>query len=287
MNRWLMTLLLLLLGACVRDATPLRMRSSYMAAPPPPPLPVMVEPMMASPPPLTAIAGFSRRMVLHTPTLSRPTPARTATRSSATPSSAQAQPVPGEGSADDGIEQGVAAFVKPPPMIVDHWYVVEFAASPSEAKLHEETEGQQLTASTNVYVAPMMRVTLLDNPAFQIKPKGAAEQPTGLDKTATWLWDVMPKSTDASKLEAKVEVLRKRADGSFETIESYTRKVDVTVRVAGLKRTLAVIDDASTLGSKLTGLFGTWQKTIAALVALIGALGLLAWKLGLRKSKPE
>ena len=285
MNRWLMTLLLLLLGACARDATPLHMRSSTMAAPPPPP-----PPMMESPPPPTAIAGMTRRMVMHTPTLSRPTPvraARPARGSAATRIDPQAQEVPGEGPADDGVEQGVAAFVKPPPMIVDHWYVVEFAASPSDAKLHEETEGQQLTASTNVYVAPMMRVTLLDNPAFQIKPKGAAEQATGLDKTATWLWDVMPKSTDASKLEAKVEVLRKRADGSFETIESYTRKVDVTVRVAGMKRTLAAIDDASTIGSKLTGLFGTWQKTIAALVALIGAIGLLAWKLGLRKSKPE
>ena len=250
-----------------------------MAAPPPPP------------PPLTAIAGITPLMVMHRPTLSRPTPARLArpaTRASATPLSSQLEPAPpGEGPADDGVEQGVAAFVKPPPMTVDHWYVVEFAASPSEAKLHEETEGQQLTAPTHVFVAPMMRVTLLDNPAFEIKPKGSAEQATGLDKTATWLWDVRPKSSDASALEARVEVLRKKADGSFETIESYTRKVDVTVQVGKMKRTLAAIDDASTLGSKLTGLFGTWQKTIAALVALIGALGLLAWKLGLRKTKPE
>ena len=194
---------------------------------------------------------------------------------------------PAEGPADEGIEQGVAAFVKPPPMIVDHWSVVEFAAGPSEDRLHEETEGQQLTTTTHVYVAPMMRVTLLDNPAFEIKAKGSPEQATGLDKTATWLWDVRPKSTDAKSLEAKVEVLRKRADGSLETIESYTRKVDVMVRVDGLKHTLAAIDDASSVGDKLTKLFTSWQKTIAALVALLGAGGLLAWKLGLRKSKPE
>jgi len=33
-------------------------------------------------------------------------------------------------------------------------------------------------------------------------------------------------------------------------------------------------------------LFGTWQKTIAALVALLGAIGLLLWKLGLKRAKP-
>ena len=193
---------------------------------------------------------------------------------------------PGEGPPDAGVEQGVAAFVKPPPMEVDHWTVVEFAASPSEDKLHEETEGQLLTASTHVFVAPMMRVTLLDNPAFEIKAKGNPEQATGLDKTATWLWDVRPKNADAKTLEAKVEVLRKRADGSFETIESYTRKVDVNVRVGGLKHTLAAIDDASAVGNKLTGLFTSWQKAVAALVALLTGISVLAWKLGLKRSKP-
>lgn len=171
-------------------------------------------------------------------------------------------------------------------MEVDHWTEVEFAASPSEDKLHEETEGQKLTASTRVFVAPMMRVTLLDNPAFEIKPKGNPEQATGLDKTATWLWDVRPKNADAKSLEARVEVLRKLADGSFETIESYTRKVDVTVRVGGLKHALAAIDDASTVGDKLTGLFNSWQKAVAALVALISGIGILLWRLGLRRSKP-
>ena len=59
------------------------------------------------------------------------------------------------------------------------------------------------------------------------------------------------------------------------------------MRVSAADRTHDRIKTATALGSDLTGLFGTWQKTIAALVALLGAIGLLAWKLGLRKSKPE
>jgi len=193
---------------------------------------------------------------------------------------------PAEGPDESDVQEGVAAFVKPPPMEVDRWYVVEFVAGPSEQKIREETEGQQLTAPTRVFVAKMMRVTLLDNPAFEIKAKGSTEQATGFDKTATWLWDVRPKTADAKALQAKVEVLRKLPDGGFETIESYTRKVDVTVRVGAFNNTLGAIDNASTIGNKLTGLFNSWQKTVAALVALITGIGVLMWRLGLRRAKP-
>ena len=283
MNRWLMTLLLLLLGACARNVAP----------PPPPPPPMMVEPMMASPPPPTAIAGFSRRMVVHTPTLSRPTPARaarTATRSSAIPSSSQSQSQPApppEGPADDGVEQGKAAFNVPPPMEVGHTYQIEFVAGPTDELIRAETEGRALTQARDVLVGRKMRVVLLPSSSFTIKPLSDAEQLTGLDKTATWQWEVTPKDADATELKARINVFRQLPDGSFAEVDGYNRTVPVKIQVGKMKRTLAAIDDASTLGSKLTGLFGTWQKTIAALVALLGALGLLAWKLGLRKSKPE
>lgn len=189
-----------------------------------------------------------------------------------------------------GVEEGVGAFVKPPPMQADRWYVIEFVAGPTEQKIRAETEGQDLTAPTRIYVGKWMRVTLLDDPAFEIKRKspttGKGEQQTGLDKTATWLWDVRPNVGGPHSLKAEVEVLSKNADGSFERIDGYTRKVDVTVKVGALKETLGAIDQASTIGEKLTKLFGTWQKTIAALVALLGAIGLLAWKLGLKRAKP-
>ncbi len=46
------------------------------------------------------------------------------------------------------------------------------------------------------------------------------------------------------------------------------------------------VDDGTTIADKLSKLFGSWQKTVGALVALIGAIGVLAWRLGLRKAKP-
>ena len=194
---------------------------------------------------------------------------------------------PGTGGLEEGgIEKGVAAFIKPPPMEVDHWYEVQFVAGPKEQNLRQETDGE-LDETSNIYVARKMRVTLLDNPTFEIKAKTEAEQMTGLDKTATWLWDVRPKSSDAQALRALVTVFKQEPDGSFSEIDSYRRSVRVTVHVGGMKRAIGAIDDASTLGEKLTKLFGTWQKTLAALVALLGAGGLLLWKLGLRKTKPE
>ena len=92
---------------------------------------------------------------------------------------------------------------------------------------------------------------------------------------------------EAKALEAEIEIFALNDDDSFgRRLESYTRQVEVTITVGGMTRAIGAIDDASTIGEKLTKLFGTWQKTIAALVALLGAVGLLAWKLGLRKSKP-
>lgn len=277
MIRILAALMLVLLTACSTQP-----REPVMEVAPPPP------PMMASPPPPTAIAGITRRMVMLTPTLSRPTPvraARPARGSSATPNSAQPAP-PGEGPADDGVEQGKVAFNVPPPMEVGHSYQIEFVAGPTDELIRAETEGRALTQARDVLVGRKMRVVLLPSSSFTIKPLSDAEQLTGLDKTATWQWEVTPKDADATELKARINVFRQLPDGSFAEVDGYNRTVPVKIQVGKMKRTLAAIDDASTLGSKLTGLFGTWQKTIGALVALLGALGLLAWKLGLRRFKP-
>ena len=181
----------------------------------------------------------------------------------------------------------MAAFVKPAPMQVDRWAVIEFVAGPSESKIRAETEGRALTASTAVYVAKTMRVTLLNDPAFEIKAKSEAVQNTGLDRTATWLWDVRPKSAAARPLVARVEVLRALPAGGYETIEQYTRQVDVEVKAGALRNTLGAIDQAATVGDRLTLLFNSWQKAVAALAALVVAVGVLLWRLGLRKRRPE
>lgn len=171
-------------------------------------------------------------------------------------------------------------------MEVGHSYQIEFVAGPTDELIRAETEGRALTPARDVLVGRKMKVVLLPNSSFDTKPLSDAEQLTLEDKTATWQWEVTPKNADATELKARISVFRQLPDGSFALVEGYNRTVPVTIRFGSVKRTLAVIDDASTIGEKLTGLFGTWQKTIAALVALLGALGLLAWKLGLRRAKP-
>lgn len=186
-----------------------------------------------------------------------------------------------------GVEEGVASFVKPPPMEVGKFTLIKFVAGPNEDKLRAQTEGAVLTASTAVYVAKAMRVTLIPNPSFEIKAATRADQTTGLDKTATWLWNVKPLNDEANALEAEIEIFALNDDDSFgRRLENYTRKVEVEVRVGGMTRAIGAIDDASTIGNKLTALFNNWQKTVAALVALLGAIGLLLWKLGLKRAKP-
>lgn len=171
-------------------------------------------------------------------------------------------------------------------MEVDRWAVIEFAAGPDLGKLRVQTESQALTSPTAIYVAKTMKVTLLSDPAFEIRAKSDPVQDTGLDRTATWLWDVRPKGGGAHSLNARVEVLRALPGGGYETIEQYTRKVAVTVRVGALRNTLGAIDQAASVGDKLTGLFSSWQKTVTALAALVVAVGVLLWRLGLRKRKP-
>ena len=76
-------------------------------------------------------------------------------------------------------------------------------------------------------------------------------------------------------------------DGSFGVEkDSYERDVRVKIEVDKVQQFSDMADKGSKVANSLTGLMGSWQKTIGALVALLGAIGLLAWKLGLRKAKP-
>ncbi|MEO7634474.1 MAG: hypothetical protein ABIS38_02360 [Sphingomicrobium sp.] len=248
--------------------------------PPPPPEPVF-EPEIAAG--SAAPNHFERSSGPAQPVRSRARPARSTAPPALPFTDPQVEPDPSDDGSDDSlVEDGVAAFVKPAPMKVDRWAIIEFAAGPNVAKLGAATEGQALTAPTAIYVAKTMKVTLLNDPAFEIKAKGEAVQDSGLDRTATWLWDVRPKVGGVHSLNARVEVLRALPGGGFETIEQYTRKVDVTVTVGAL----GAIDQAASVGDKLTGLFSSWQKAVTALVALVVAVGVLMWRLGLRKRKP-
>lgn len=187
---------------------------------------------------------------------------------------------------ESGLLDGVAAFVQPPPMEIGKWYVIEFVAGPDKRRITEEAEDRTLTRERRIYVGNLMRVRLLKDKAFEITPKSDEEQETGADKTATWSWNVKPLASGKQTLQAEVDVIGRKADGTIGKIDGVTRRVDIEVKVNRMDEALGAIDHASNIGDKLTGLFSSWQKTIAALVALLGAIGLLLWKLGLKRAKP-
>ena len=304
MSRTWLIVMLLLLAACARPlAVPVR-STSYMAAPPPAPVEVAIEPPPMPPPPppppepirdadldLVGAGGGSNHRAVATSHHEERTAAVAAAHSITAAPDAEAdglRPVTAEAAAQ-GVEQGVGSFAKPEPMNVGKWTTIKFFVGQAEQDVRSQSAGAALSGATAVYVAKAMRVRLSPNPSFEIKPTSDEDQLTGtMNKTATWSWQVKPINDGSKVIEAEIKVFALTPDGKFgQFIVGYSKSVPVEVHVSGVDRTIGAIDTASMVGNKLTGLFGTWQKTIGALVALLGAIGLLAWKLGLRKSKPE
>ena len=127
--------------------------------------------------------------------------------------------------------------------------------------------------------------------AFEITPMSDAT--TGhqaATRPRPGLWNVKPLLSGEHKLlKAQVDVLERQCRRHvWPVINGVARSGSIfTVKVDKASEALGAIDQASKVGDKLTGLFSSWQKAIVALVALLGAVGLLLWKLGLRKAKPE
>jgi hypothetical protein len=178
---------------------------------------------------------------------------------------------------DDLAEEGVGAFRDPGDMEVDKWYQVEFFVAPDKPEtqaaeeLADVSEGVALTTAQPVFVAPIMRVTLLEDPNFEIRAKGDAIRTTGRDMSASWQWDVKPLTGGDRTLFAKVEVLRRLPDGSYEATETKTRRVAFSVEVGTWNGLLIALRNAATLGDLLATLFGSWRGALVALTALIVA----------------
>jgi hypothetical protein len=183
-------------------------------------------------------------------------------------------------------EKGRGAFVRPGDMEVNNWHKLEFVVGRTDAALVEESEGQELGQSREVFVAPVMRVTLLPDPDFEIRPQSPERQDTGTDRAASWQWRVKPLKGGAHELIAKVEVLQKQPDGTELVVETYTRRLPVTVHVGTWQGFLNALKGAASFGDLLGTLFSSWGKTLTALTALIAAaVGLWAAIRKLRKSK--
>jgi len=156
-------------------------------------------------------------------------------------------------------------------MEIDQPVTLEFVVGPNEAAIGEETEGQQLTTPRAVFVSATMRVTLLPDSGFDIRPQSADVQNTGVDRTATWEWKVTPLRGGKATLFAKVEVGKRNPDGTFAVANTYTRRVAVHVKVGTWAGFGNALKRASTVGELLGTLFSAWEKTLIALAALIAA----------------
>lgn len=170
------------------------------------------------------------------------------------------------------VRAGEGAFVKPDDMRVQRWYPLEFVAGPNGVALAEEAEGVPLTQPHTIFVSRYMRVTLLQDPNFQIRTKSESLQAMGPDLSATWLWDVKPKTEGTHILIAQVDVLQREANGRYTVFNRYSRRVSVRVGVGTLQGTLNDIRNAASVGDALTALFKSWSATLIALTALIAAL---------------
>lgn len=170
---------------------------------------------------------------------------------------------------DAGVEPGRGAFLRPEDMEIGHWYTIEFLVGPDENAVAQEAEGMPITEARPVFVSSSMRVTLLDDGNFEIRPKRDALQQTGADKTASWQWNVRPLTDGDHSLHARIEILKRKPDGSYETLDDYTRRVSVRVRVGTWEGFLNALRNAATLGDVLGTLFRSWEKTLLALGALL------------------
>ena len=185
-------------------------------------------------------------------------------------------------SAEEPIEQGLGAFIKPPDVMRPQtWYKIDFVVAANAQGLKSEA-GEETTEATQINIAPVMRVTLVEDQNFKFKALTSEVQKLAGDKSATWAWNVMPLRTGTFMLEAKVEVLE-----NGEVAYDYTRKVAVQVKVSGWQAFLAGITNATSLGEAMQSLLKSWQGALVAFLAFLGVLTTVLWKLGIIKKRPE
>jgi hypothetical protein len=156
-------------------------------------------------------------------------------------------------------------------MYVGGWYPIEFVAGPDEAALAQESEDAELTRSRPIFVSKTMRVTLLSDPNFRIRPKSKALQETGEDLAASWQWDVKPLAGGKHTLIAQVEVLRRGTGSRLQVVNRYSRRVSVSVGVGTFQSLLNGIRNAETIGEATASLFEAWRAALVALLALLVA----------------
>lgn len=158
-------------------------------------------------------------------------------------------------------------------MEVGSWYRLEFLVAPDARGIAIEAEGRETTVAGDIFISPVMRVSLLPDENFSVAAQTPTEQKIGLDGRASWHWNVSPKTkSGAFTLVAHVQVLNEG-----EVVDDYTRRVDLRVTVGRRQGIKEEIGFLKMVGEELGALFNSWQKALVALAALIAA-GFTVWK---------
>ena len=238
--------------------------------PPPPPPPPPPEPERDGPEDMP-VTGSAPHSAAHGSPPSMALPATDTSGEAAAPE------------VDNRPFRGLGAFVKPPVWKVGNSYSLEFVVGQNEAGLQSVSERRAVTTPAGIWMAPTMRVTLDPNPNFEIAPQNPDQEIQELspDRTAAWFWNVKPLKPGTFTLVARVQALKrgpdgellKGADGKLQGRFFPPQTVDVQVRVGARDKAIGAIGDATTFGEAIGAMFGSWQKMLAALAALITAAG--------------
>lgn len=168
-------------------------------------------------------------------------------------------------------------------MRVGNWYNVEFLVAPSQSGLREEAQGKSTGASKQIFLTDKMRVTLLADKAVKAIAKTPALQSLGRDRSATWQWNISPRSGGDLELTAQVEIL----DPDGEVADTYTKYVTVHASVGGMESFMSGTKAASTAGNALTEMFKSWREALLALAALITAAFVVVRVVRNRGNEPQ
>jgi hypothetical protein len=158
-------------------------------------------------------------------------------------------------------------------MVVGVETTLEYAVGANDQAIEREL-GSAPQAAQDIYIAKYMRVTLEPNPSFDIVGENGVIKQLARDmKRTSWQWAVKPKRKGEYVLRANVQVLRPLGGDKYETVDDYTERVKVQVKVGNLNGIKQGLSDATTVGGLFTSLFKSWQGALVALAALITALG--------------
>jgi hypothetical protein len=150
---------------------------------------------------------------------------------------------------------------------------IQFSVAPDQAGVVEELDGAAAASMRQITLAARMKVQLLPDPNFEIVPLDppSGEQPIGLDRRASWIWDVTPKGTNDRpyRLTAIIRVL----DEAGRQIDSYPKYVTVTVRIGTWRGFINALQNARSAGDLVSAVSKSWETAILSITALVTALG--------------